>query len=126
MAVEANEAIPVLERRAIAADEEDGTWQRSSQVWTALGGDGGDVASGTVPAIFPDAPAISSCGVDPDLAVVGEDRGGQRRAFAGGEEELEGLVQELNVNVLFWLDMEFFGEQVVQDGSVALMQDSDG
>ena len=126
MAVETDEAIPVLKRRLGAADEEDRVRQRGGYVGMADGVDVGDGVFGVVPAELADAPAISADGVDSDLSGVGENGRGQRGALTGGEQDGEVLIEELNVGVLFGVDVEGVDELLVAGWGVPLMQGSDG
>jgi hypothetical protein len=126
MTIETNHSIPVLERGGAASDEEDGLRERGAEVRMALGEGGGDGVAGLVPKEFADTPTIFTIGVDADFTGVGEDGRRKGRALTGGKENGEVAVEKLDVDVLFWLDVEGRDEEIVHLTAVALVEEADG
>ena len=91
----------------------------------ADGVDVGDGVFGVIPAELSDAPAVSTDGTDSYLSGVGKNGWWERRALTGGEQDGEVLIEELNVNVLFGLDVEILSELIVHGWGVSLMQGPD-
>jgi hypothetical protein len=126
VAVETEHAIPVLISRSGAADQEQGVGERCGDARAASGDRCGDSVLRVVPQVFADAPMVVSSEGDANLAVVGQDRWRQRGALASSQDDVKVVVEELNINILFGLDMERIDEQIVHLLVIAFVHNSSG